>query len=64
MKDMEKKPCNCKIEGKQYEENDETCIECKRSQEVLDILFNVALERAIKSGDLSFLEILIKETKL
>ena len=63
MKDMEKKPCNCKIDGKQYDENDETCIKCKRSQKVLDILFEISIKEALEHGNMSLIEMLIKGAK-
>lgn len=60
MKDIEDMPCNCKIDGKQYNENDKTCIECKRSQKILEVLFDLAFKMALDTGDISLLEMLIK----
>ena len=46
----EKETCNCRIKGKHFDENDETCIRCKRSEKLLDVIFEIALEKAIKDG--------------
>ena len=55
----EDRPCNCKIKGKEYDENDKTCIECKRSQRVLKVLFRIAVKKAVDDGDMSFLDMLM-----
>ena len=63
MKDINNTPCDCNIRGKQYDENDETCIKCKRGQAVLDVLLDIAIKRAIDHGDPSLLEALINSKK-
>lgn len=59
MMDEKDRPCDCKIEGKQYDENDKTCIECKKSQNVLEILFKIAIKKAVENGDTSLLDTLL-----
>lgn len=61
MIDMEDRPCNCKIKGKQYDENDKTCIECKKSQKIFGILLKFAIKKAVDDGDTHFLEMLIDD---
>ena len=63
MTDMEKVPCTCKIDGKQYDENDETCIKCKKAQKVYGILFEIAIAKAADDGDTSLLETLINNNE-
>ena len=59
-----KRDCKCKIEGKQYNEFDETCVKCVRSQEILELLFDVAIKRAVEDGDMSLVrEIIEREAK-
>ena len=52
----EKEICDCKIKGKHFDENDEICIKCKNSQKLLDAVFEIAIERATKSGDTKLLK--------
>lgn len=63
MKDINNTPCDCNIKGKQYDENDETCIRCKRAQAVLDVLLDIAIKRAVDHGDLFLLETLLDSKK-
>lgn len=60
MTSARKRNCKCKIDGKQYNEFDETCIKCVRSQEMLELLFDVAIERALKHGDMSLVRAIIE----
>lgn len=60
MIDTEKKTCKCEIKGKQFDENDETCIKCRNSEKVLEMLFEAAVEEAIKKGDISLLKAFFK----
>ena len=48
--------CDCKIKGKKFDENDEMCIRCKNSQKLLDAIFEIAIERATRSGDTALLK--------
>lgn len=59
MIDEKDRPCSCKIEGKQFDENDKTCIECKKSQKILEMLLKFAIKKAVDDGDMRFLEMLI-----
>ena len=52
-------PCDCKIKGKEYDENDKTCIECKRAKRVLEVLFRIAIKKAVDDGDMSLLDMLM-----
>ena len=52
----EKETCDCRIKGKHFDENDETCIKCKNGQKLLDVIFEIAMERATKSGDTALLK--------
>lgn len=60
MIDEKDKPCDCKIKGKQYDKNDKTCIECKKSGAILELLFRIAFEKAMDDGDTTLLETLVK----
>ena len=50
----EKDTCDCRIKGKHFDENDEICIKCKNGQKLLDVIFDIAMERA-KNGDTALL---------
>lgn len=55
-----KRNCSCKIEGKQFDEKDETCIRCVRSQEILELLFDIAIKKAVEDGDMSLVREIIE----
>ena len=50
----EKDTCDCRIKGKHFDENDDTCKKCKSGQKLLDVIFDIAMERA-KNGDTALL---------
>ena len=56
MINKEKETCDCRIKGKHFDENDETCIKCKNVQKLLDVIFDIAMERATKNGDTALLK--------
>lgn len=53
--------CNCSIDGKQFDEKDETCIKCQNSTRVLEMLFDVAIKRAVETGDTTLIEEMLKK---
>lgn len=55
-----KRNCSCKIKGKQYNEFDETCVKCVRSQEILELLLDVAIKKAVEYGDMSLIREIIE----
>lgn len=60
MIERENEICDCKIKGKKFDENDEICIKCKNGQKLLDVIFEIAMERATKNGDTALLEAFFK----
>ena len=60
MIEKEKRVCVCKIKGKQFDPNDETCIKCRASKKILDKLFEIAVKKATVDGDTRLLKMLIE----